>query len=389
MASIAIVVSILALLVAGATCLFTYRQAKAARDQAAAAFQQAAAASGTLEIEEDRSLTERTPLIYGAIRFMSPVAHQLTLGLRSGKAVTIQGMRFIGTDTVEFASEQEGQRNEFLNSASHITRWVRVGSSYPAAIRLEVTCQGTRRRDKWVVPVDVLLFPELRERQPRFDGKMMLEYPQPPQLQLVLKTSEPVAFLEAAITAGYGVQFLRADGQVAASVRWEELAPGGRAQWPIAVTKDHSEEIDLTVNCKGRKQETWCVTESIRVRSSLARPGKPKFDIEIQKLDSHYWLMLRLRSQWPLTLLEAEIDSDTGVKFIASESRSSIRMRHGQLAPGQAIKSRLDIGQWNTAFFRLDLICTGPEQEKWELHETVMVPSKYRPPMPSQDDESY
>lgn len=161
MAIIAVIVSILALLVSGATCLFTYRQAKAARDQAEATFQQATAATGTLEIEEDRSLAERTPLMYGVIRFISPVAHQLQLGMRSGKAVTIQGMRFIDTDIVEFASEeQETQPHGPLNSATPITRWVRVGSSYPAAVRLEVTCQGARRRDKWVVSVDVLVFPE-------------------------------------------------------------------------------------------------------------------------------------------------------------------------------------------------------------------------------------
>jgi hypothetical protein len=343
-----------------------------------------------LEIEKDRSLAERTPLIYGVIRFISPVAHQLQLGLRSGKAVTIQGMRFIGTESVEFASEEQGiLSHEFLSSALPITRWVRIGNSYPAAARLEVTCQGARRRDKWVVPVDVLVFPELRERRPRFDGKITLKYPEPPQLQLALKTSEHIAFLEAAITAGYGVQFLRADGQLAATGRWEALAPGKRAQWPVAIEKNHSEEVGLTVSCKGGRQETWRVTLNIRIPVSLTHPGKPRFDIGLEKLGSECWLMLKLRSQWPLKSIEAEIDSDTGVKFLAGEGRSSgIRMKYGQLAPDVTIKSRLDVGRWNTSFFHLDLTCIGPEQEKWELHETVMVPSKYRSPMSSPDDES-
>jgi len=157
----------------------------------------------------------------------------------------------------------------------------------------------------------------------------------------------------------------------------------------VAVEKNHSEEIGLTVNCKGGKQETWSVPLNIQIPASLARPGKPRFEIEIQKSGSECWLMLKLLSQWPLRSLEAEIDSDTKVKFIAGEGRTnSIRMKHGQLAPGATIKSRLDLGQWNTMFFYLDLTCTGSEQERWELRETVMVPSKYRPPMPSPDDES-
>jgi hypothetical protein len=87
-------------------------------------------------------------------------------------------------------------------------------------------------------------------------------------------------------------------------------------------------------------------------------------------------------------LLEVEIDSDTGVKFMASDGRSSIRMNRRQLAPGKAIRSRIDLARWNTSFFGVDLICSGLTDEKWELHETVIVPPKYRLPMPSPDDES-
>jgi hypothetical protein len=387
MGAIAISVSILALLVSAATCLFTYRQTKAARAQANAALRQAKAASDSLEIEQNRWLAERTPNLFGAIHFVSPSAHQLELGMRNGQSVTVTELRFEDTDIIDFAEdENNAQSLRSLDSATPIRRWVRVNDSHPDVVRLQVTCEGTRPSDRWVVPVEVLVFPELRKRQPRFVSKLMREYPAPPYVELELKTAEKIAFLEATITTGYGIRFLRGGGQLAITARSDELVPGGRTRWPVAIDRSHSEVIGITVICRGEKGESWKVTESIGVPSSVARPGKPKFKMEIVKDGSQLFLELRLLSQWPLESLEVAIDSDMGVKFLHSDGRSGgIKAGHRQLEPNKAIRWPLDLGQWMTMFFEIDVTCTGPGDEKWRHHQMIDVPAKYQSSPPSPD----
>jgi hypothetical protein len=319
--------------------------------------------------------------ILGTIRFIDPVAHLLQLSLETYEDATVIGLRFVDNDRVVFVyDDSESQIAHSLDSATVIRRWVRVGEPYPDAVKLEVTCEDTGQSHRWIVPVEVAVFPELLERQPRLSGKFTLDYPPPDHLQLKLESPEPLAFLEATITAGYGVHFLRPGGTlVAAAARWGDLAAGEIARWPVIVGSNPSSEIELAISCRGRNQERWHIVECIRVPRSLARPAKPKFDIEVQKAGSEHRLQIRLRSRRPLISIEAELNSSTGVKFVGNDGRiRGIRARYGRLEPGQAIRWRLDLGDWITQFFELDLICSGPAEEKWTLHESVVVPPKFQ-----------
>jgi hypothetical protein len=324
--------------------------------------------------------------IQGTIRFIDPVAHLLQLSLGSNEDATVIGLRFVDNDRVVFVDDIGSQIDPSFDSATLIRRWVRVREPYPNAVKLEVTCKVRNQSRRWIVPVEIAVFPELLERQPRLSGKFTLDYPPPDHLRLKLKSPEPLTFLEARITAGYGVRFLRASGAAtAATARWEDLAAGESARWPVVVESNHSSEIELAISCRGRNQEKWYITRRIGVPRSLAHPGKPKFDVEVQKVGSDHRLEIRLRSRRPLIALEAELNSSTGVKFVGKDGRiRGIRARHGSLEPGQAIRWRVDLGDWITQFFGLDLVCSGPAGEKWKLHESVHVPPKFQrsPPTP-------
>ena len=324
----------------------------------------------------------RHPPIQGVIRFIEPVAHLLELSFGSDEDTTVTGLRFIDNDRVAFVDEGEDNKSQTPYSCSSTTpirRWVNVREPYPNSVRLEVSCEGTPQSRKRIVPVEVAVFPELTKRRPKLSGKFTLDYPPPDHLELKLESAEPLAFLEATITAGYGVHFARAGGAPgAATARWADLVAGRCARWPVVVESNHSDEIQLTITCRGKSQEKWYITRHIRVPQWLARPPKPKFDIEVQKAGSEYHLQIRLRSGRPLISIEAEINSSREESFVRKDGRRLTKAKHGKLEPNQAIRWRLNLGDWPGMFFELDLICSAPGGQKWTLHEFVDVPPKFR-----------
>jgi hypothetical protein len=392
MTYIAIVTSILALLVSAATAFFAYRQANSTRDQAEAAFHQAESANRALEIERDRWRMERTPSLNAVIGFGGPAAHRLQLSLTSEKAVTVQSVRFGENAGVEIIGDGKKEVSYGpLNPGEELSVPVQVKEPHPRKVKVEVTCRGAEIEDTWMVPVDAPVFPELYRKQPNLNIRFVLNYPPPHHIEAKLESSEPLTYLELTIADGYGVQFLGQDGQPSTKTVCGALAPGAIFRWPIVVNREHSNGVDCTVTCVGKMQENWSWTKSIEVPPMLARPGKPEFGVELQMVGPERRLKLQLRSLWPLRSIDAEIDSDTGVKFVAAKGKMGIKVKHGSLAPGEAVTWRIDPGQWNTVFFTLNLVCTGMEQEKWSLRKIVQVPSKFRnqPPIPDDGDDQF
>lgn len=376
----AIIISVLALLVAAATSFFTYRQARSTRDQAEAALQQAKAATKALEIERERWRAERTPDLEGVISFVSPTGHRLQVSLKSGNPCTVLGMRFIESNEVEFVGVENGDEPyPALDLGKPIWGWVRVSDPYPRRARLEIMCRGAELEDTWTVPLDVSVFPELDERKPMFNIKLKQNYPPPHNLELKLNSPDALIFLEVTIGRGRGVGFLRPNGQPTATVTCGSLVQGEVMRWPIAVERERSSDIDLSIRCTGQMQERWHLSEGVRVPATLDRQGKPDFDIQIQKVGQECRLKLKLLSMWPLKSIEAEIDTNTHVKFIGAAGQGGTKARRESLGPGETVVWRIDLGKWMTQFFELHLVCIGSDEEdRWTLHETVHVPPKFR-----------
>ncbi|MFG1834134.1 hypothetical protein [Micromonospora chersina] len=374
-------VSICALIVSIAAGTFAYVQAKAARLQAGAALKEADATSKALEIEIKRWRSERKPALEGSIDFVSPTAHLLRLTSLADKDVAVLSVSFVENDGLNLAETgQDSDLPQTIRPGGTVHLWVTVPDRYPASTRLEVTCRGGAPRDRWTLLLPVTVFPELEARRPNIGLSVEHAYPPPHRLAVRLDSHEALRSLALMIPTGSGICFSvgqQGDNPSRLVGRHGALSPGQSISFPVDIAKMHPDSITLSLTCTGFNQEKWYLELPLAIPASVSRADTPKLDIKIERDGPGHRMKVRLVSMWPLASMEGIVAEVEGTRFIGADGRLGYKARCGRLNPGQSAVWRISIQPWVgglVPFFDINFICSGLNNERWEISRRQPVP---------------
>ncbi len=339
---------------------------------------QATAAMNALRIEQDRSLTERKPRLSGAINFVTPTAHLLHLRLHSDENVTISKVRYL-EGSVAPADPRGLTQAETMTPGSSIQQLVAVCDPHPEVATVEVECRGSGPEDRWNVLLQIPVFPELADRSPKLRFSFELSYPPPHRLIAVLSSAERLSRLEVAVGEASGVSFVmggsrRLQGAVC------DVSPGARAQFLVRVEREHPDDLELKVRCIGAKDERWYISQHISIPMELSRAGEPKFEVELENPGPIKRVRVKLVSVWPLASVQVTLLPVRNTAFVRANGQRYLHEQLPGMDPEGSFERPVAIGPWAgglEGWFHLVFDCEGTEGERWEVRETVGVPTHW------------
>jgi hypothetical protein len=267
-----LIVAILAVLIAAIGAFYSYREARAANQQAVAALE-------SVEIYKSQDWDYRKPEFVGAIQYVGPSAHRLNLTLASPwplaeiRATLADGK---GVRMADFHGNEASSHvmSGPLATGDSIQAWVSVDEEHSDSVTLKVVSRG-QESERWTVFPKLPVFPEFEARKPKLDTE--LEWIGPPQrlrMRLKLASSEPVKSVRAKILPPEGFVFVTkavgADREKrSTNARCGRLVQGATAEWRLA---GRGLFFRLELVFEGERGEQW--TDYPMLEVPKASPGE-------------------------------------------------------------------------------------------------------------------
>lgn len=251
----AFVVSALALGVAAFGGFFSYRQARAAHEQAKAAVD-------SVELLKGEDARQRTPEFAGTVTYVGPKAHRLTLTLRSPWPLMSVQATLADADGVRITDYHGGNeigsiRSDFIAPGGSVQGWVVVAPQHPESITMKVVCAG-EPPEQWTVFPSLDVFPEYESRRPKIDKSVEWTGHGILRMRLTLESAEPLQHIEAKMLEPEGFLFTSMDGAGRLKrTRSGPLRPGGAVDFWLVQVSGLGGFFRVELVFTGERGESW------------------------------------------------------------------------------------------------------------------------------------